>query len=217
LGFTTSAAAAEAAAAVAAASSGASGGGGAAPPGAVEASAGRQWDSLGAGSSGILAISNEKIAVTGVVVDVKNTVTNPSLTVESLTSNPLSAAAAAKVYQYLQLRKSNIVDADASKITVNFRVPKSWLTSNGVAESDIALWRYSGGSWNRLDTKLVSSDGSYARYEAITPGFSTFAIGNKEGGVSAFAIIDIIRDFYAGTSKLTAFDIIDQIRAFYGG
>jgi len=215
LSFTTSAAAA-AAAAEAAAAAGAAGGGAAAPS-AVEASAGRQWDSLAAGSSGVLTINNEKIAVTGVIVDVKNAVTNPSITVESLSSNPLSTSAAAKVYQYLQLRKSNIADLDASKITINFRVPKSWLTSNSVAESDIVLWRYSGGSWNRLDTKLVSSDGSYARYEAITPGFSTFAIGNKEGGISAFAIIDIIRDFYAGTSKLTAFDIIDQIRAFYGG
>ena len=214
LGFTTSAAAAAAAAAEAAAAGAA--GGGAAAPSNVEASAGRQWDSLASGSSGVLTINNEKIAVTGVIVDVKNAVTNPSITVESLTSNPLSTAAAAKVYQYLQLKKGNIADTDASKITINFRVPKSWLTSNGVAESNILLWRYSNG-WSQLDTKLVSSDSSYARYEAITPGFSTFAIGTREAGISAFAIIDMIRDFYAGTSKLTAFDIIDQIRAFYGG
>ncbi len=64
---------------------------------------------------------------------------------------------------------------------------------------------------------MTSSAASYVHYEAVTPGFSTFAIGNKEAGTSAFAIIDMIRDFYAGTSKLTAFDIIDQIRAFYGG
>jgi len=212
--LTTSAAAA-AEAAAAAASSG--GGGGAAAPSNIEASAGRQWDTLAAGSSGVLAVNNEKIAITGVTVYVKNAVTSPSITVESLTSNPLSVSAAAKVYQYLQLRKANIADSDASKITINFKVPKSWMTSNGVAESDIVLWRYSNNNWNRLDTKLVSSDGSFAIYEAVTPGFSTFAIGNKEGGTSAFAIIDMIRDFYAGTSKFTAFDIIDQIRSFYGG
>jgi PGF-pre-PGF domain-containing protein len=213
LGFTTSAAAAAAAEAAAAA---AAGGGGGAAPSNVVASAGRQWDTLAGGSSGVLTINNEKIAVTGVVIDVKNTVTNPSITVESLSSNPLTTSAAAKVYQYLQIRKSNIADADASKITVKFRVPKSWLASNGVAEADIVLWRYNN-AWDRLDTKLVSSDSNYAHYESITPGLSTFAIGNKEGGISAFAIIDTIRDFYAGTSKLTAFDIIDQIRAFYGG
>ena len=96
-------------------------------------------------------------------------------------------------------------------------MPKSWLTSNGAAESDIVLWRYASGNWNKLETKLVSSDGSFANYEAVTPGFSTFAIGNKEAGTSAFAIIDTIREFYEGKSKLTAFDIIDQIRSFYGG
>ncbi|MBI2650684.1 PGF-pre-PGF domain-containing protein [Candidatus Woesearchaeota archaeon] len=215
LTFTTSAAAA-AATTTTTTSAGAAGGGAAAPSN-VEASAARQWDSLEAGSSGVLTVNNEKIAVTGVIIDVKNAVTNPSITVESLTSNPLSVAAAAKVYQYLQLKKGNIADSDASKIAINFRVPKSWLTSNNVAESDIVLWRYTSGNWNKLETKLVSSDGSFANYEAITPGFSTFAIGNKEAGTSAFAIIDMIRDFYAGTSKLTAFDIIDQIRSFYGG
>ena len=68
-----------------------------------------------------------------------------------------------------------------------------------------------------LDTKQSgSADTAYVAYEALTPGFSTFAIGSKETGSSAFAIIDMIRDFYAGASKLAAFDIIDAIRSFYG-
>ncbi|MBI4010194.1 MAG: hypothetical protein HY361_03330, partial [Candidatus Aenigmarchaeota archaeon] len=90
LGFTTSAAAAAETAAAAASSGG--GGGGAAAPSNIEASAARQWDSLADGSSGVLTVNNEKIAVTGVIIDVKNAVTNPSITVESLTSNPLSVA-----------------------------------------------------------------------------------------------------------------------------
>lgn len=213
--FTTSAAAAEAAAAAAAAGGG--GGGGAVPVSNIEASAGRQWDTLAAGSSGTLTINNEKIGITSVIIDIKNKVTSPSITVEKLVNNPYTVTAAAKVYQYLQITRSNIADTDTSKITMKFRVSKSWLTTNGVGESNIALWRYTSGAWKQVETKLVSSDASYVNYEAITPGLSTFAIGSKEGGTSAFAIIDMIRDFYAGTSKLTAFDIIDQIRSFYGG
>ena len=115
------------------------------------------------------------------IIDVKNTVTNPSITVESLTSNPLSTAAtAAKVYQYLQLRKGNIADSDASKITINFRVPKSWLTSNGVAETDIVLYRYSESTWNALPTTKTGDDANNVLYQSTTPGFSTFAIGTKE-------------------------------------
>lgn len=37
------------------------------------------------------------------------------------------------------------------------------------------------------------------------------------GEVTAFELIDIIRDFFSGTSSKSAFDIIDLIRAFYGG
>ncbi|MBI2559263.1 PGF-pre-PGF domain-containing protein [Candidatus Woesearchaeota archaeon] len=176
--FTTSAAAAAAAASTASSSSGGGGGGGAAASN-VQASAGRQWDTLAAGSSGVLAINNANIAVTGVVIEIANTVSNPSMEVQSLTSNPLTAAAAAKVYQYLQLVKSNIADSDASKITISFKVPKSWLTSNSVAEDDIILYRYSG-QWNALPTTKISSDGDYVTYQSTTPGFSTFAIGSKE-------------------------------------
>jgi len=35
------------------------------------------------------------------------------------------------------------------------------------------------------------------------------------GKITAFDLIDMIRDFYEGTSKKTAFDIIDSIRKFY--
>jgi PGF-pre-PGF domain-containing protein len=177
--FTTNAAAAEAAAA-AAGGGGGGGGGGAAAPSNEVASASRRWDSLAAGSSGVLTINNEQIAVTGVIIDVKATLTNAEIKVASLVSNPISAVAAAKVYQYLQLTKSNIADLDASKITINFRVPKSWLTSNNVAEDNVVLYRYSDNKWNALPTSKTGSDANNVLYQSTTPGFSTFAIGTKE-------------------------------------
>ena len=39
--------------------------------------------------------------------------------------------------------------------------------------------------------------------------------GKASEKLTAFQLIDIIRDFYAGKSAYTAFDIIDKIRAFY--
>jgi len=176
--LTTSAAAAAAAASTTSSSSG--GGGGAAPVSNVAASTGTSWDSLAAGSSGTVAVKNEKIAVTSIVIDVKNTVTSPSVNVQSFTSNPLTTNAAAKVYQYLQLTKSNLADSDASKITINFKVPKSWLTSNNVVESDVVLYRYADSKWNGLPTSKTGDDGTNVLYESTTPGFSTFAVGNKE-------------------------------------
>ncbi len=161
------------------------GGGGAAAPSNVEASAGRQWDNLDAGATAVLTINNDKIAITGVVIEVKNSVSTPSITVESLTSNPYTAPAASKVYQYLQLKKGNIADTDTSKITINFKVAKSWLLSNGVAENDVVLYRYSDNKWSALPTTKTGSDANNVIYESITPGTSTFAIGVKEAPPAA--------------------------------
>ena len=179
LGFTTSAAATTTTTTTTTSSSG-GGGGGAAAPSNEAATASRRSDSLAAGASAVLNINNAQIAVTGVMIEVKNAVTNAEIKVVSLVSNPYTAAAAAKVYQYSQLSKSNIGELDASKITINFRVPTSWLTSNNVNENDVVLYRYSDGKWNALPTTKTGSDANNALYSAVTPGFSTFAIGGKE-------------------------------------
>ncbi|MBI3027532.1 PGF-pre-PGF domain-containing protein, partial [Candidatus Woesearchaeota archaeon] len=183
--FTQSATAA--AAAAAAASSSSSGGGGGAVVSNVVASAGRQWDKLAAGSSGVLAINNANIAVTGVVVEVKNEVTSPSIDVESLSANPLSSVAASKIYQYLNIKRNNIADSDTSKITVSFKVPKSWLSTSGVAEDNVALYRYSDSKWNVLPTTKTGADANNAIYESVTPGLSVFAIGVKEAAAAPAA------------------------------
>ncbi|MBI1935815.1 PGF-pre-PGF domain-containing protein [Candidatus Woesearchaeota archaeon] len=184
LAFTTSAAAATTTTTTTTTSSG-GGGGGAAAPSNVAAETSKKWDTLAEGSSAVLSINNANIAVTGVVIDVKSAVTSAEVKVASLTANPLSTAAAGKVYQYLQLTRSNIADTDASKITINFKVPKSWLSTNAIAEGDVVLYRYSDSKWNALSTAMSGSDANNVLYSAVTPGFSTFAIGNKEAAPAA--------------------------------
>ncbi|MBI2657312.1 PGF-pre-PGF domain-containing protein [Candidatus Woesearchaeota archaeon] len=185
LSLTTSAAAAASSTSTSSSSSGSSGGGGAAVASTEAASTSKKWDSLDAGASAVLTINNANIAVTGVVVDVKNAVTSAEVKVASLTTNPISSAAAGKVYQYLQLTKSNIADSDASKITISFKVPKSWLSTNSVSEDDVVLYRYSDSKWNALPTSKAGTDANNVMYSATTPGFSTFAIGNKEAAPAA--------------------------------
>jgi cobalamin biosynthesis Mg chelatase CobN len=69
-------------------------------------------------------------------------------------------------------------------ITISFKVPKSWLTSNNVGENDVVLYRYSDSKWNALPTSKTGSDANNVLYDSTTPGFSTFAIGSK-GAVPA--------------------------------
>ncbi|MEK6945978.1 MAG: PGF-pre-PGF domain-containing protein, partial [Nanoarchaeota archaeon] len=194
-----------------------SSGGGVVPPEPTIASTSRSWDTLAADSTGTFKISSGGIAFTNIVIAVANTVSNPTVGVSSLTSNPQSSTPSDNVYQYLKITHTNIADGDISRATISFKVPKSWLTANGVAEGDVTLYRYNSGQWNALSTAMTSSDADNVWFGAVTPGFSYYAVGGKAGGSGAFAIIDMIREFYAGTSTLTAFDIIDKIRAFYGG
>ena len=157
---------------------GGGGGGGAAINLAAYASI--RWDIVKEGTSAVLTVKNEKISVSEVKIDALNTLSNVDLTVEGLESNPLPVAASSKVYQYLKITEANIVDSDASKITISFKVPQSWLAANFVNENDVVLLRYSEDKWNELQTAKLSSDVNYSYHQSTTPGFSVFAIGSKE-------------------------------------
>jgi len=56
---------------------------------------------------------------------------------------------------------------------------KSWLDENKVTKENVALLRYNSGAWKELATTIKSEDGSSVNFEATTPGFSYFAIGQK--------------------------------------
>jgi len=177
--FSTDAAAAAAAAAATTSSSG--GGGVAAPPTTTAASTSRSWDSLATGSTGTFKVSSDNIAFTNIAIAVANTVSSPTVAVSSLTSNPQSSAPSSSVYQYLKITATNIADVDISKATVSFKVAKSWFASNSVAEDNIALYRYHDGQWTTLTTTKTGSDADNVLFEAVTPGFSDYAIGTKSG------------------------------------
>ena len=177
LGFTTSAAAA---AAAAAASSSGGGGGGAVPVTSnVVSSTAKVWSTITPDAPAKITIAKEQIAVSEISIEVGTTVSNVEVKVEALKSNPKKAEPASKVYQYIEITKSNLANADIKKANVNFKVAKSWLSKNGVGESDVALYRYADSAWNQLKTIKTGDDANNVLYEAETPGFSTFAVGTR--------------------------------------
>jgi len=67
---------------------------------------------------------------------------------------------------------------DSSKMedaVIGFKVPKKWLSENGIEPAWISLMHYDNG-WERLDTTQTNEDGEYYYFEAKTSGFSPFAI-----------------------------------------
>ncbi|MBI2545678.1 PGF-pre-PGF domain-containing protein [Candidatus Woesearchaeota archaeon] len=178
--FTTSASAASAASSTTSSSSG-GGGGGAATPATtnVEASKAQVFSAVAAGASATVNVNNAKIAVTQVAVTVAKDVANVEVKVSSLKDKPTSSAPAEKVYQYLDIAPTNLGASDVSKVNIAFKVTKAWLASSGVSASDVALARYSAGSWNTLATTKVSEDDTSVSYSAESPGFSYYAVISK--------------------------------------
>ncbi|MBI5697982.1 MAG: PGF-pre-PGF domain-containing protein [Thaumarchaeota archaeon] len=124
----------------------------------------------------------EDMAVNRIEITVKNSVKNIQVVVTKLAQKPATVVqeVVGKVYHYIEVSKTNITDADVSKVKINFKVEKSWITANGINESTIALNRYADNKWNKLTTSKVSEDISDIYFEAESPGLSVFVITCEE-------------------------------------
>ena len=101
------------------------------------------------------------------------------------TSAPVNAENA-DVYKYLELNKDFFTDDNISSAEIKFKVEVSWITNKGIDKDTVALFRYSGTQWERLDTEFLTEDATYLHYVAQTTKLSLFAIaGMKSGTVTA--------------------------------
>lgn len=134
-------------------------------------------------------VKTEDVAIRKIVVSVSNPVNNIQITVGKLPDKPatITQEITGKVYHYIEINKTNVTDADINQTAIRFEVEKSWMTTNNVNKSEVALFRHSNNAWNKLQTTELSDDGTNVLYEAISQGLSVFAIGVEEKE----AVIDI--------------------------
>jgi len=182
----------------------------------------RAWAVIAAGTLVTMPVNTPNIPITNMKVTVNNEATNVKITVAELTGTPSDMTLlSGNVNKYMEIYTSGLTGGDIGSVEIEFRVEKSWFTSVGIGEGDIALYRFTNGAWTQLATEVVSSDSEYVYFKSTSPGLSYFTIAEKgaapSGLYTAFEIIDFIKEFYAGTSSYTAFEIIDIIKAFYGG
>lgn len=140
--------------------------------------------SIAAGKSATVNINKtEDVAVTQVIINVKNSVNNIQVVVTKLAEKPAAVTqeVSGKVYHYIEVNKTNITDTSVNNATLRFKVEKSWLTSNNVNESTVALYRYDNNAWNKLETtKIGDLDTDNILYEAVSLGLSVFAISGEQ-------------------------------------
>lgn len=81
-----------------------------------------------------------------------------------------------KVLMYIELTKQFFSDDNITEAKIDFKVEKSWLTTNGIGQDTVRLYRYSGSEWEELTTTETSDDSTYVYYQATTSKLSIFAI-----------------------------------------
>lgn len=112
---------------------------------------------------------------------------NFSLSVSRSATRPegTPSSGADAVLSYLEVEKRNVTNAEIASARFRFRVSAAALDASGVSPEAVTLYRYSGGTWEALATSLVGEQGGTYRFEAVSPGFSVFAVGLENGSAGA--------------------------------
>lgn len=165
---------------------GGGGGGSAAAPssGAALFKVSQVFIQLSAGQTAVMRINKSSIALTKVRFTASAPLSSVNIGVELLNRSrvehnlSLPYNAEFSVYQYLGII-TKLTFLDVSGAGVEFRVPKQWLAGSGFSPRDVALFRYSGGSWDRMKVVLFAEDSDYYFYSAELPAFSLFAVAGE--------------------------------------
>jgi len=115
--------------------------------------------------------------------------TGVKVDIVKLTAKPATIAAPQGifVYNYLEIKATNMTSDDLVNATVVFKIPKSFIGTKYNASSTV-LMRLVGSEWTILETKIASQTTSDYIFESKTPGFSYFAIAIAEMGAPPIVI-----------------------------
>jgi PGF-pre-PGF domain-containing protein len=139
--------------------------------------------SIGAGNTSNITITKtDDVAFRQINITVDNAVSNIKIIITKLAGLPVSIPQSieGEVYHYIYIDLKNITDADIDKVYIKFAVSKSWLTSNNIDFSNIALYRWVNNLWVQLPTTYVSETTTEVFFSAESAGLSYFVIGTKQ-------------------------------------
>ena len=115
-----------------------------------------------------------EIYFTQVAITAAKWITGVTVEGRTVTKPAELPAAPGEVLAYIEVSTA-IKEEQVSYADITFRVPKEWLEEKGIAQENVALYRYTN-TWTKLPTSKVGEDSSFVYYKARTPGFSYFAI-----------------------------------------
>jgi PGF-pre-PGF domain-containing protein len=118
-------------------------------------------------------------SLTTVEILTNQSIPSVQLTTSEYSENPTSTPLPSTVtpVSYIKI-ETNIPAGAVTQATIKFRVPKSTISLLSLDPSSVQLYRLDT-TWSALSTAVVGQDGNYYYYEAVSPGFSYFAIAGK--------------------------------------
>ncbi len=123
-------------------------------------------------------VTEADIGLKQIFIEVNNKANSVEITVQKLADKPATVThtVSGNVFQYIEITHKNLDNSNIKSAKIRFNVTKSWITANNINESSIELNRYNNITWQKLATSRVSESTTDIEYEAVTPGFSLFAV-----------------------------------------
>ncbi|MEM4461063.1 MAG: PGF-pre-PGF domain-containing protein, partial [Nanopusillaceae archaeon] len=83
------------------------------------------------------------------------------------------------VFLFLEI-STNISEDLIRNVKIRFKVDKSWIDSNKIDSSTIALYRWDGNEWEKLNTEKLSEDENFVYFESYGEKLSLLAISGEK-------------------------------------
>ncbi len=157
--------------------SGGGGGGGGAGGGSAAGSATKSerfYDVVQANTPIEVKVKNDELAVVSLEFETNVKSEKVNIAVDKINDSKVTVKLD-NVLQYLNVSTINLDDRIKSA-AIEFKVSKRWLTERNINSKDVVMKRFNNNAWNSLQTSVISESEVDYTYEAITPGFSIFAI-----------------------------------------
>lgn len=123
---------------------------------------------------------NSSIAVSKIIIETRDNTKKVQLKIQKPSKMPEAMDELFNdTYQLVSISKKNLNDSQVKSALIKFRIQRDWFFGKSAKPKDMVLARYRNG-WKNLDTMYKGTDGEYHYYEAITPGFSYFAITARD-------------------------------------
>lgn len=142
----------------------------------------RTFSNIAADSENTYRVSKaDSIGVDALIFTTTEALENVKVAVTKLAEKPSSVSQTPEggVYRYFEIDAPKLV-GKLKEARIQFIVTTKWMEDNDYEPEHIRLARFADGSWRELTTSIINEETSKVYYEAISPGFSYFAIIAKK-------------------------------------